>query len=50
MIDLSGIFTGKSELFADHVHTTKIGSQLIAKKTADLLSEILLENQKMLKK
>tara|TARA_Y100000768_G_C23963915_1_gene676847 strand:+ start:36 stop:1361 length:1326 start_codon:yes stop_codon:yes gene_type:complete len=40
IIDASKYFTGKPELFTDHVHTTKLGSELIAKKTSHLLEII----------
>ena len=41
VIDLSKYFSGKSELFVDHGHTTKLGSKLIAEKTANYLKEII---------
>lgn len=41
VLDLSRMFTGRSELFADHVHTTPSGSEALAKATADFLESIL---------
>lgn len=40
IIDASKYFTGKPELFTDAVHTTKLGSELIAEKTSHLLNII----------
>jgi hypothetical protein len=41
VLDLSKMFTGRTELFYDHVHTTPAGSQAIAKAVADFLQHIL---------
>ena len=43
IIDASKYFTGKSELFTDHVHTTKLGSKLIAEKLTNSLNIIFRE-------
>ena len=44
VIDLSPLFSGKSELFTDHIHLSKeIGSTRIAKEVAFQLGEILKE-------
>jgi hypothetical protein len=41
VLDLSEMFTGRSELFYDHVHLTPTGSQEIAKAVADFLQHSL---------
>jgi hypothetical protein len=41
VLDLSHLFTGHSELFYDHVHTTPEGSEAIAKAVADFLERVL---------
>jgi hypothetical protein len=41
VLDLSHMFTGHSELFYDHVHTTPEGSEAIAKAVADFLARVL---------
>jgi hypothetical protein len=41
VLDLSGMFTGHSALFYDHVHTTPEGSAAIAKAVADFLAGVL---------
>jgi GDSL-like Lipase/Acylhydrolase family len=41
VLDLSRMFTGHSELFYDHVHTTPEGSAAIAKAVADFLAGVL---------
>jgi lysophospholipase L1-like esterase len=41
VLDLSGLFTGQSGLFYDHVHTTPAGSHAIAKAVADFLQQLL---------
>ena len=41
VLDLSNIFTGRGELFHDHVHMTPTGSRAIATAVADFLQHIL---------
>jgi hypothetical protein len=41
VLDLSDMFTGHSELFVDHVHTTPAGSDALARATAAFLGGIL---------
>src|SRR5262245_7517992 len=41
VLDLSHMFTGHSELFYDHVHTTPEGSEAIAKAVTDFLAHVL---------
>ncbi len=41
VLDLSGIFTGRSELFEDHVHTTAAGSEALARATAEFLRPMI---------
>ncbi|MCL5958839.1 MAG: SGNH/GDSL hydrolase family protein [Chloroflexi bacterium] len=41
VLDLSGMFSGQSELFHDEVHTTTAGSEALARATADFLAGIL---------
>jgi hypothetical protein len=41
VLDLSRMFTGRSEFFYDHVHTTPDGSHAIAKAVADFLEQAL---------
>ena len=41
MIDASSPLTGREELWMDHVHSTDIGSEELAKLTARHISEIL---------
>ncbi len=40
VLDLATMFNGKSELFVDHVHTTTVGSEALAKATANFLAGI----------
>jgi lysophospholipase L1-like esterase len=44
VLDLSGMFTGRAALFADHTHTTAAGSEALAHATADFLGTILSKN------
>lgn len=44
LIDLSKKYSGKSDLFFDHVHTTSKGSQFIAQEVAAKVREILKQN------
>lgn len=41
VLDLATMFNGKSELFVDHVHTTTVGSEALAKATGNFLAGIL---------
>ena len=41
IIDLANNFSGKSKLFLDHVHTTKLGSQSIAEEVAASLKLLM---------
>ena len=41
MLDLSQRFSGKSDLFADHIHTTPTGSEAIAKTVSEFLAGLL---------
>jgi lysophospholipase L1-like esterase len=41
VLDLSGQFSGKPELFEDHTHTTAAGSDALAHATADFLQGML---------
>jgi hypothetical protein len=40
-LDLSKMFSGQSDLFIDHVHTTPLGSVKFAKATATFLVGVL---------
>lgn len=42
VVDLNGPFSGRSELFRDHVHLTRAGSEAVARVVAARLSEILM--------
>jgi lysophospholipase L1-like esterase len=41
VLDLAAMFSGQSELFSDHIHTTPAGSEALAKATADFLRSML---------
>lgn len=43
MLDLSSRFSGRTDFFIDHVHTTPVGSEVIAKHVAEFLAEIIKE-------
>jgi hypothetical protein len=45
VLDLSGLFTGRSEFFYDHVHMTPAGSQAIAKAVADFLEHVFEQSR-----
>jgi hypothetical protein len=45
LIDLSKKFSGKSDFFTDHVHTTTEGSRVIAIEVAEEIGKIMKMNQ-----
>jgi lysophospholipase L1-like esterase len=47
VFDLSSKFSGREDLFADHLHTRMAGSQTVAKEAAAYLAERIREERRV---
>ncbi len=46
VLDLAQMFSGRPELFVDHVHTSRAGSEMIAATVAEFLAGVMAEHKR----